>query len=154
MKTARKHKVAYRFSDLDCGDNFRIDSYPYDTLTAAESFCGGWRGNSQVQLNQNCQVDPVNRRKAALNRRRRLSETCKRFGVSVSEVREAYRQALASKPYTDHDGSKMTAIVNAIPEQIREALAYFGLGLIFGYVNRDGDNRQAVAGEYPRRMYI
>lgn len=154
MKTAKQHKFAYRFADLATGDNFHIDSYPYDTLTAAESFCGGWLGNSQVKLNSNCKVDPVNRRKAAINRRRRLSETCKRFGVSVAEVREAYRQALASKPYTDHDGSKMTAIVNAISEPVREALGYFGLELIVGYGNQAGENCYTVSGDYPRRMYI
>lgn len=153
MKTTRKLKTVYRFGDLGSGENFRIDSYPYDTLTVADSFCGGWLGNSRIALSENCPVDPVNRRRAAANRLVRVNEICKRFKITRRELQEVYRSAVSRKPYLDPLGHKNTAVVESIPEPFREALGWFGLGLIVGYGNSQGENCYMLVGS-PSKLYL
>ncbi len=151
MKTV---KTVFRFGDLYPGEAFYTKSEPYRRLIVASDFIGGWFGiTGRIPLSCNAEVIPTDPRGAAFRKRAYLKEVASRHGLTVKEIQEEYRVACASKPYTDYDGSKSTAIVAGIPETARAALEE--LGLIHHWTNYiDGQHHAVISGEYPRRLYI
>ncbi len=153
-----KIKVAYRFADLSpAAEFYRTGDYTGEKLVVASVWDGAgnyWVGNSKKFMNENCQIEPEDKRQAAANKRKILADAAKRNGVAVAEVREAYRKMLAEHERSMSDERQISDL-QSDELGYRSYLTLRELGLIVYYQDQfSGEQKRIVSGEYPSRVYL
>jgi len=121
--TTKVQKTSYRFGDLRPGDQFYFthdDFYTYTVSQYGEAI-GGW--GTKKMPSHNCEVVPVNKRRAAASKREGIKALAKEFGIDVAFLRGYYRDLVFKtvRPYqpqiaipTPPDNPTELAALNAL----------------------------------------